>query len=135
MIGKDQSPDIGKNTQWGEGESGNPDGKPLGTKHLSTIIQELENDIDWDVTQLKDKEELKKRYGKQGLKAMVIVAFSKAMSGNVQAMTFLAKYGYGEKQIHSFEKGLFSDDKLQIEIVDGKDKAGGKTEDSPRPTE
>lgn len=79
------------------GESGNPAGKPKGARHLSTIIQELEADIDWDLTSLKSKEELSKKYGKNGMKALVMVAFSKAMSGDTRAMDWLARYGYGNK--------------------------------------
>lgn len=79
------------------GESGNPKGKPKGTIHLSTIIQELADDMDWSKTTLKNKEELAKTYGKNGFKAMVYVALTKAMTGDTQAMTWLAKYGYGDK--------------------------------------
>lgn len=86
-----------KDTQFKPGESGNPDGKPKGIRHLSTIIQELEADIDWDLTSLKSKDELSKKYGKNGMKALVMVAFSKAMSGDTKAMDWLAKYGYGHK--------------------------------------
>lgn len=78
------------------GQSGNPDGKPKGSIHLSTLIQELQ-EVDWELTNLKNKDELKKRYGKRGWNALVHVAFSKAMSGDVKAMEWLAKHGYGEK--------------------------------------
>lgn len=83
--------------KWKPGQSGNPAGKPPGSKHLSTIIQELAENIDWDLTNLKDKDKLKAKYGKQGFKALVYVAHSKAMAGDVQAMNWLAKNGYGEK--------------------------------------
>lgn len=79
------------------GQSGNPAGKPKGIIHLSTIIQELSDNIDWDKTTLKSKEELQKKYGKNGFKALVYVAFSKGMSGDVKAMEWLAKHGYGER--------------------------------------
>lgn len=78
------------------GVSGNPAGKPKGSIHLSRLIQELA-DIDWELTNLKNKEELKEKYGKKGWTALVHVAFSKAMSGDVKAMEWLAKHGYGEK--------------------------------------
>lgn len=85
-----------KDTQFKPGESGNPKGKPKGSKHLSTIIQELANDIDWDKTTLKNKEELKQKYGKNGFKAVAYVALTKAMTGDVQAMKWLAENGYGK---------------------------------------
>lgn len=68
-----------------------------GSKHLSTIIQELSDDIDWSLTTLKNKEELQAKYGKNGFKAMCYVALTKAMTGDTRAMDFLAKYGYGNK--------------------------------------
>jgi hypothetical protein len=79
------------------GQSGNPAGKPKGTISLSTMIQELSENIDWDKTTLKTKDELKNKYGKNGFKALIYVAFSKGMSGDTRAMEWLAKHGYGEK--------------------------------------
>lgn len=70
-----------------------------GSKHLSTIIQELANDIDWDKTTLKNKDELKVKYGKNGFKAVAYVALTKAMTGDTKAMEWLAKHGYGNKLI------------------------------------
>lgn len=87
-------PHDGKKFQ--KGESGNPAGRPVGTKSLSTLIRELE-DVDWELTSLKSKTELSQKYGKSGMRALVYVAFSKAMSGDVKAMEWLAKHGYGEK--------------------------------------
>lgn len=86
-----------KDTQFKPGKSGNPDGKPKGSRHLSTIIQELAEDIDWDKTTLKNKDELKEKYGKNGFKAVAYVALTKAMTGDVRAMDWLAKHGYGDK--------------------------------------
>lgn len=73
-----------------------------GSKHLSTIIQELAEDIDWDKTTLSNKKELKERYGTNGFKAVVYVALTKAMTGDIQAMEWLAKHGYGTKQVLEF---------------------------------
>lgn len=67
-----------------------------GSKHLSTLIRELSEDIDWDKTNLKNKEELNRRYGKNGWLAIVYVAFSKAMAGDTKAMDWLAKYGFAD---------------------------------------
>lgn len=77
------------------GESGNPEGKPKGSRHLSTIIRELENNIDWSKTNLKNKDELNQRFGKNGFKAVVYVALTKAIAGDTKAMEWLAKHGYG----------------------------------------
>lgn len=80
-----------------KGEIRNPKGKPKGTKHLSTIIRELAENVDWSKTTLKNKEELQAKYGKNGFQAMCYVALSKGMAGDTKAMEWLAKYGYGHK--------------------------------------
>lgn len=93
-VGKGKPP---KEHQFKPGQSGNPAGGKPGVRHLSTLIQDLYDNIDWDKTNLKSKTELSQMYGKQGLKALVYVAFSKGMSGDTKAMEWLAKHGYGEK--------------------------------------
>lgn len=68
-----------------------------GSKHLSTLIREIGESIDWDKTNLKNKEELKAKYGNNGWKAIVYVAWTKAMAGDPQAMKWLAENGYGKQ--------------------------------------
>lgn len=93
--------EVSKATQFkpeNAAELGSKGGKnKAGSKHLSTIIRELAEEIDWDKTTLTNKEDLKKRFGKNGFKAMCYVALTKAMTGDVRAMDWLAKYGYGQK--------------------------------------
>lgn len=67
-----------------------------GSKHLSTLIREIGESIDWDKTNLKNKEELKAKYGNNGWKAIVYVAWTKAMAGDPQAMKWLAENGFGK---------------------------------------
>lgn len=83
--------------QWKEGQSGNPNGKQKGTKNLSTIVKELlENEnFEWDLLPTKARD-FSKKIGLPG-KAIAIVAYIKALSGNVQAMEWLRKTGYGDK--------------------------------------
>jgi hypothetical protein len=101
-----------------KGQSGNPKGLPKGTPHLSTIIKELADNMDWSKTTLKNKDELAKTYGKNGFKAMVYVALTKAMAGDTKAMEWLAKYGYGQKiDITSNENDLFNMNELVIKVV------------------
>lgn len=92
MIGKNQTPDIGKDTQFKPGQSGNPDGKPKGTKHLSTYIQEALTDENFEL-KLKDGTILKE----MPIKAIIKTAVAKSVSGDTRAMEWLAKHGYGEK--------------------------------------
>lgn len=78
-------------------ELGSKGGKnKAGSKHLSTMIREILNDIDWDKTNLKNKDEIKDKYGNNGWKAIVYVATSKAMAGDPQAMKWLAENGFGK---------------------------------------
>lgn len=79
-----------------KGEIRNPKGKPKGTKHLSTIIRDVLENLDWSKTTLKNKDELQKLYGKNGWKAIVYVATTKAMAGDPQAMKWLAENGFGK---------------------------------------
>lgn len=78
-----------------KGEVRNPKGKPKGTKHLKTIIQEIGHNIDWDKTTLKDKDRMKELYGNNAWKAIVYVAVTMAAAGDIKAMDWLAKNGYG----------------------------------------
>ena len=67
-----------------------------GSKHLSTLIREIGENIDWDKTTLKNKEQMKALYGNNGWKAIVYVAMTKSMAGDAKAMEWLAKHGYGQ---------------------------------------
>lgn len=79
-----------------KGEVRNPNGKPKGTKHLSTLIRQIGDNIDWSKTTLKNKDQLRELYGNNGWKAIVYVAWTKAMAGDPQAMKWLAENGFGK---------------------------------------
>lgn len=81
-----------KETRWKPGQSGNPEGKPKGTKHISTHIQEMLNDPDFEL-KLKDGTILKGR----PVQAIIKTAVAKAVSGDMRAFDMLGKYGYGNK--------------------------------------
>jgi len=85
-----------QDTQFKPGESGNPNGLPKGTKHLSTLIREIGENIDWDKTTLKNKDHLKELYGNNGWKAIVYVAMTKAMAGDHNAMKWLSENSFGK---------------------------------------
>lgn len=80
-----------------KGEIRNPNGKPKGTRHLSTIIRNIMEDIDWGKTNLKNKDEVQAKYGTKGWDALTYVAVTKAMAGDPKAMDWLAKNGFGTK--------------------------------------
>lgn len=97
MVSKNFSPDIGKNTQFKPGQSGNPAGKPKGTKHISTYIKEMMEDENFEANILDSKVGLQQYKGKAVI-AMLHVAMQHALNDKnkaVQYMDFLAKYGYG----------------------------------------
>lgn len=97
-----------------------------GSRHLSTLIRSIGMNIDWDKTNLKNKEELKTKYGKNGWQALVYVAMTKALAGDAKAMDWLARNAYGTKI------DLTTDDepinKITVEFVDGS--SGTKHNDS-----
>jgi hypothetical protein len=85
--------------RWKPGQSGNPAGRPKGIpdkRTLAQIVREEMANIDWDKVPIKDPGKMHERYGNSGWKAMVSVAASKAMSGDIRAMEFLRKSGFGD---------------------------------------
>ena len=77
---------------WQPGQSGNPSGKPKGTKHLSSRIQEMLLDDSFE-QKLKDGTILNGAPINAVLRTLVI----KAVDGDLRAFDLLAKYGYGTK--------------------------------------
>jgi hypothetical protein len=83
-------------TQFKPGESGNPKGKPKGAKHISTHIQNLMEDEDFEANILDAKTGIKEYKGAP-VKAIIQVAITKAINGDAKAMDWLAKYGWTAK--------------------------------------
>jgi len=83
--------------KWKPGQSGNPAGKPKGTKHLSTHIQELLNDPTFEL-KLKDGTLLEER----PIEAIIKTAVAKSISGDNRWAEWLAKHGYGDKLVVEF---------------------------------
>ena len=74
----------------------NMKGRPAGGKNLATIIRELEaEDFDWSKVPIKQKDAVKSMGSPW--RAIVITAVAKAVSGDVKAMEWLRKSGYGDK--------------------------------------
>ena len=78
------------NTQWRPGVSGNPLGKPKGTKHLSTWIQELLEDESMN-------KYLDEPIDGPPVRAILIAMIRKAQTGDVRAFEAIAKYGFGSR--------------------------------------
>jgi len=64
-------------------------GPPKGTKHISTHIQDMLNDPDFEL-KLKDGSILRE----MPIKAIIKTAIAKSISGDTRAMEWLAKNGY-----------------------------------------
>lgn len=91
--------DPPKETQFKPGVSGNPKGKPKGTKHISTWIQEMLNDEEFETMILDSKKGMIEFKGAP-LKAIIMVAMRKAITDpktGTQWAEWLAKHGYGTK--------------------------------------
>jgi hypothetical protein len=83
-------------TQFQPGQSGNPEGKKPGTIHLSTHIQNMLNDPDFELL-LEDRIEGFKKFEGVPIKAIITVAVRHASAGDTKWAEWLAKYGYGQK--------------------------------------
>ena len=81
-----------KDTQFKPGNPGG--GKPKGTKHISTHIQEMLNDPDFEL-KLKNGTIIKEA----PIKAIIKTAVAKSVGGDTRAMEWLAKHGYGTKLV------------------------------------
>lgn len=83
-----------EHTKWKPGQSGNPAGKPKGTKHISTWIQEMLNDEDFTIW-LQHPTQGVIEYKGAPLKAIIGTAMNKAVNNDAPAREWLAKHGYG----------------------------------------
>ncbi len=79
-------------TQWQPGVSGNPNGKPKGTVHISTHITNLLEDEAFSCN-LRNGQLFEGSPMKAVLSAVVI----KAINGDLRAIELLMKYGYPKK--------------------------------------
>jgi len=85
-----------KDQQWKPGESGNPAGKPKGARHISTWIQELMEDDEFEARILDAKQGYVDFKGAP-IKAIIMTARHKAVAGDDKAREWLAKYGWRQQ--------------------------------------
>lgn len=79
-----------------KGEVRNPKGKPKGTKHLATWIQDLTADEDFSQW-MTQPGTAAYEYKGAPIKAIVMTAIKMAITGDASAREWLAKYGWGSK--------------------------------------
>lgn len=113
-------------TRWQPGQSGNPNGKPKGTIHLSTRIQRMLDDDEF-TTELVKKDGTRVTFKGNPADAIIKTAILKAMGGDNKWAEWLAKNGFGTKQIHEFQNNPIQD----ILEKYGLGKPGAKEEPKP----
>ncbi len=96
LLKSGADPSVGKATQFKPGQSGNPAGKPKGTKSLSTWIKEMLNDENFEAL-LPDAREGYKEFKGRAVEAIIKTAMVRALAGEKESREWLAKYGYGTK--------------------------------------
>ncbi|PPG60275.1 hypothetical protein C5C57_05595 [Rathayibacter sp. AY1C5] len=87
---------MGKATQIKKGQVLNPKGRPKGSKSLSTLIQQMMMDENFE-TLLPDPQTGWKEFRGAPARAIVTAAMLRAVQGDLKAADWLAKYGYGTK--------------------------------------
>lgn len=102
---------------WQPGTSGNPSGRKLGSRNVSTLVRELlEQDIDDDFPMSERIAKVINGKSKSYVEALVISMIKKAIDGDVRAATWLVDQDKGS----SSENSLFNASKLVVEIVESK---------------
>lgn len=109
---------------WQPGQSGNPAGRKIGSKNVSTIVRELlEQDADTNILISTKIADLANGTPTSYAQAIVLAMLRKALGGNVQAVCWLTEQQGLSYASESGEIGLFEANKLQIEIVQPKQSA------------
>lgn len=89
---------------WKPGQSGNLNGKPRGTKHISTHIRELLYDENFEATIL-DAKKGSLHYKGAPIEAIIRVTIARAVNGDDKAREWLARYGWGKPMEEDEDKG------------------------------
>ena len=93
-----------------------------GAVNLNTAIREIGSKLDWNKTMLNDtdKEKYQDLFGNNGWKALIYVAFSKAMEGDMKAFNWLSENGFGKHLKIEVEGGLFKKSEVRINVINSK---------------
>lgn len=86
-----------KATQFKPGESGNPAGKPKGSKHINTWVQELLHDEEFEAW-INDARTGVKEFKGAPITAIIKAQIIKAVNGDTKAYDSLVKSGWVQKQ-------------------------------------
>lgn len=80
-----------------KGVSGNPNGKPKGTKHINTWVQQLLHDEEFEAW-INDPRTGVKEFKGAPIKAIIKAQIIKAVNGDTKAYDSLVKSGWVQKQ-------------------------------------
>lgn len=106
---------------WQPGQSGNPTGRKVGSKNVSTIVRELlEQDANTNLLTISHIADLANGNPTSYAQAIAFAMLKKALGGNVQAVCWLTEQQGLSYASETGETGLFHTSKLQIEIVPSK---------------
>jgi hypothetical protein len=106
---------------WQPGISGNPKGRPKGSRNIKKVIQDLLNDRD-----LVAKLALRiPRSTETPLEAIVYTLMVKAIRGDVRASEVLLKHSI-DKDMLPTEGGFFSQSELKITVIGANSKTSPK---------
>ena len=109
---------------WQAGQSGNPAGRKVGSKNVSTIVRELlEQDADIDLLSKGNIADTTNGQPTSYAQAIVFAMLKKALEGNVQAVCWLTEQQMLSNASATGENGLFHTSKLLVEIVPSKQSA------------
>lgn len=100
-FGNNTDPSVGASTQFQPGKSGNPAGKPKGSKHINTWVQEILTDEAFEAVLLDSKKGIVEYKGAPLvaiLKAQVQMALnSKDEAIKLKATDLLLRHGWSQK--------------------------------------
>lgn len=103
---------------WKKGQSGNPAGRKVGSRNVSTIVRELlEQDANEQLLTSNNIVALTNGETTSYAQAVVFVMLKKALEGNVQAVCWLVDQQERNYASEDSETGLFRTSKLLVEIV------------------
>lgn len=103
---------------WKAGQSGNPAGRRLGSKNVSTIVRELlEQDANEQLLSSGNIANLANGKTTSYAQAIVFAMLKKALEGNVQAVCWLAEQQERDYASETGELGLFQTSKVIVEVV------------------
>lgn len=109
---------------WKKGQSGNPVGRKVGSKNVSTIVRDLlEQDANEQLLARSNIADLANGKPTSYAQAIVLAMLKKALEGNVQAVCWLAEQQGLNYASETGENGLFNTSKLLVEIVPSKHSA------------